>query len=153
MITKFNGVFSGDQLSHYGMNLHRFRSLSLYHQGMMVTVSETSVISYWSPNKTSRQDLLRFNKYATQRSRDSSVGIATGYRLNGRDSIPGKDKRFVFRKAMGLTQPPIQSISRVHSAGVNGRSVKLTTHLHLVPRLKNAGAIPPLPYTSSWRIA
>jgi hypothetical protein len=28
------------------------------------------------------------------RSRDRSVGIATGYALNGWDSIPGKDKTF-----------------------------------------------------------
>jgi len=29
--------------------------------------------------------------------------------------------------------------------------VKLTTHFHLVPRLRIHGAIPPLPNTSSWR--
>jgi len=31
------------------------------------------------------------------------------------------------------------------------RNVKLTTHLHLVPRLKMRGDIPPLPHTSSCR--
>jgi len=31
------------------------------------------------------------------------------------------------------------------------RGVKLTTNLHLVPRLKMCGAIPPFPHTSSWR--
>jgi hypothetical protein len=33
--------------------------------------------------------------------------------------------------------------------GWSGRRVKLTTHLHLVPRLIKHGAIPPLPSTSS----
>jgi hypothetical protein len=33
----------------------------------------------------------------------------------------------------------------------SGRGVKLTTHLHLVPRSRMRGAIPPLPHTPSWR--
>jgi hypothetical protein len=45
------------------------------------------------------------------RSRDSSSGIATGYRLDGRGSTPGTDI-FLFsiasRPALGPTQPPIQ---------------------------------------------
>jgi hypothetical protein len=35
--------------------------------------------------------------------------------------------------------------------GLSGRSVKLTTHLHLVPRSKMLGATSPLPNTPSWR--
>jgi hypothetical protein len=35
--------------------------------------------------------------------------------------------------------------------GLSGRGVKLTTHLHPVPRSRMRGAIPPLPNTSSWR--
>jgi hypothetical protein len=31
-----------------------------------------------------------------QRNRDTSVGIATGYRLDSRDSSPGRDKLFLF---------------------------------------------------------
>jgi hypothetical protein len=46
------------------------------------------------------------------RSRDSSVGIATGYGLDCRVSIPGRGKIFVFstasRQALGSIQPPIQ---------------------------------------------
>jgi hypothetical protein len=34
---------------------------------------------------------------------------------------------------------------------LGGRGVKLTTHLHLVPKLRIRGAIPPLHHTSSWR--
>jgi len=33
----------------------------------------------------------------------------------------------------------------------SGRGMKLTTHLHLVPRWKMRGAVLPLPNTSSWR--
>jgi hypothetical protein len=37
------------------------------------------------------------------------------------------------------------------SLEVNGRGLKLTTHLHLVPRSRMRGAIPPLPNTPPWR--
>jgi hypothetical protein len=47
----------------------------------------------------------------------------------------------VARLALGPTQPPIQCVP----------GVKLTTHLHPVPRLKMREAMPPLPHTSSWR--
>jgi hypothetical protein len=43
------------------------------------------------------------------------VGIDMGYELNGRISVPGRDKRFCLfstasRPALGPTQPPIQSV-------------------------------------------
>jgi hypothetical protein len=48
------------------------------------------------------------------------------------------------RPALGPTQPPIQWVPGVLSPGVkHGRGVTLTTHPHIVPRLK--GAVPPLP--------
>jgi hypothetical protein len=42
----------------------------------------------------------------------------------------------------------------VVSLGVSGRGVKLTTHLHLVPRSRMCGAIPPLPHyvCMAWRL-
>jgi hypothetical protein len=44
--------------------------------------------------------------------RDSSVGLATGYGLDGQESISGRAKIFLFstasRPALGPTQPPIQ---------------------------------------------
>jgi hypothetical protein len=47
------------------------------------------------------------------------------------------------RSILGSTQPPIQ---RVFSSGeYSGQGVKLTTHLHLGPRLRMSGAIHPLP--------
>jgi hypothetical protein len=45
-------------------------------------------------------------------SRNSSVGIATDYRLDSRGSIPGRDNIFLSsiasRPALGPTQPPVQ---------------------------------------------
>jgi hypothetical protein len=41
------------------------------------------------------------------------------------------------RTALEPTQSSIQWVPRAFSFGVRGRGVKLTTHLHLLPRLKN----------------
>jgi hypothetical protein len=45
------------------------------------------------------------------RSRNSSIGIAAAYGLDGRGTIPGMERWFscaVSRRALGLTKPPIQ---------------------------------------------
>jgi hypothetical protein len=42
---------------------------------------------------------------------NSSLIIVTGYRLDGRGSIPGRSKQFfstAFRQVLGSTQPPLQ---------------------------------------------
>jgi hypothetical protein len=39
---------------------------------------------------------------------------------------------------------------RLFPLGQSGGRLKLTTHVHLVPRLRKLGAIPTLPHTSSW---
>jgi hypothetical protein len=48
---------------------------------------------------------------------DSSVGTATSFKLDGRVSIPGRGKIFLFsiasRPALGPTQPPEQWIAAV----------------------------------------
>jgi hypothetical protein len=71
--------------------------------------------------------------------RESSVGIATGYALDGRGSFLSRGKRFSLLHS-------VQGASRGHPAsypmGIGGSlpggkavgGVKLTTHLHLVPR-------------------
>jgi len=58
-------------------------------------------------------------------------------------------KSAAYRPALGPTQPSIQEVRGTLSSEVE-RTVKLTTHLHLMPRLRMCGAIYPLTYTSSW---
>jgi len=48
------------------------------------------------------------------------------------------------RPALEPTQPPIHLVPGALSPGV-----KLTTDLHLVPKLRLRGAVRPLPHTSS----
>jgi len=54
-------------------------------------------------------------------------------------------QKFLFSKmsrlALGSTQPLIQWAPAVPSPGCSGQGVKLTTHLHPVPRLRMSGAI------------
>jgi hypothetical protein len=50
---------------------------------------------------------------------------------------------------VGYTQPPIQWVPVSLSLGISTQDLKLTTHLHLVPRSRMSGTIPPLSYTSS----
>jgi hypothetical protein len=74
---------------------------------------------------------------------DSSVGITTGYGLDGRGSNPGRGKIFVFSKAsrpaLGTTQPPIQWVPGVKRPGREAdRSAPSSAEI------KNDGAIPPL---------
>jgi len=52
--------------------------------------------------------------------------------------------------ALCSNHPPIQWVPRAHSPALNGRGVKLTTRIHLVPRLRMHGTEPSLPHTSSW---
>jgi len=56
-----------------------------------------------------------------------------------------------FRLALGATHPIIQWVPGALSPGESGPVVKLTTYLHLVPRLTVRGDIPRLTHTSSWR--
>jgi hypothetical protein len=71
-----------------------------------------------------------------------------GWTVRGSNS--GRGKRFFYspkspRPAVGPIQPPIQWDTAVCFGGQRGRSVKLTTHLHLVPRLRKSGVISLLP--------
>jgi hypothetical protein len=94
-------------------------------------------------------------------SRDSSVGIALGCRLDNWDS------RVRFQVGAGnfSLHHRVQNGSGAHPAaylmGTRGsflggkarRSVKLTTHLQLVPRSKNKRSYTSTPNTPSWRCA
>jgi hypothetical protein len=65
---------------------------------------------------------------------DSSVGIATGYRLDERGSISGTDTMF-FSSPQRADQlwGPLSLLSNGYR-GQCGRGVKLTTNLLVVPR-------------------
>jgi hypothetical protein len=77
-------------------------------------------------------------------SRDNVVGIGTSYWLDdGGVGVPspGRVKIFHFsmssRPALGSTQSPIQWVQGLFPGGKNGRVVKLTTHLQLMPWSRN----------------
>jgi hypothetical protein len=82
-----------------------------------------------------------------KRIRRSSVGIATAWMVGVR--FPAGIRDFFFtacRPALGPTQPPIQWVPGVKRPGREAD--------HSPPssaEVKNGGAMPPLPYTSSWR--
>jgi hypothetical protein len=79
--------------------------------------------------------------------------LITSHCISIPTSIPGFDSRLGHRislfataliPALRPTKPPIKWVSRALYRGLRGRNVKLNTHLHLKPRLKCVGAIPPL---------
>jgi hypothetical protein len=73
-------------------------------------------------------------------SRDSSVVIETGYGLDGQGSILGKGKKFSLLHTVeaGSGAPPslLPIGAGAYSPGLKSRSVKLTTHSHIVQRLR-----------------
>jgi hypothetical protein len=83
--------------------------------------------------------------YSCVWSRDSSVGIATRYGLEG----PGIESRWgeIFRTypdQLRVTPSFLYNGYRVFPRGKGGRGVMLTTHPLLVPRLRKSWAILPL---------
>jgi hypothetical protein len=76
----------------------------------------------------------------SKRSRDSSVGIATGYGFDFRDS----EKKILFtasRRALMLNESPIQTSTRAKTAGVWRWPRSPPSSVEV----KNGTAIPPLP--------
>jgi hypothetical protein len=98
--------------------------------------------------------LLLIRLLASPFERNRTVCVATTHsawspRIHG--SILAKSKRFFYFQTsvpvLGLTQPPIKFVSRPFLAGWGGRGVKLVTRVHLRPRLRMGGALPPVtPY-------
>ena len=76
----------------------------------------------------------------------SSVGIVTGYGLDGPGSNSGGGRDFphLSRPALGPTQPPVQ-LAQSFPGVKSGRGVTLTPHPLLVPWSWKGRAIPLLP--------
>jgi hypothetical protein len=93
----------------------------------------------------------------TRRNHNSSVGTATGYGLNGRDFIPGRDKSFLFSVAfipvLGPTQPSILGVPGALSPGIERQGREAHHSPPSKTKVKKGGAIPPFPHTSSWHSA
>jgi hypothetical protein len=86
-------------------------------------------------------------------SQDGSVGVAKGYGLDGRSSIPGRDKIFLLiasRPTLGPSQPPIQCVPGETSQEVKRPGSKADHSPQSNADAKNGGAIPPLPHMFSW---
>jgi hypothetical protein len=89
-------------------------------------------------------------------SRGSSVRIVTVLRAGwlGFDSLQGLGiflPATASTSALRPTQSPIQWAPGTLSPGVKRQGVKLTTHLHVIPRIRLRGAKTSIPHTSSWR--
>jgi hypothetical protein len=86
------------------------------------------------------------------RSRDSVVGIATGYVLDDRGvgvRVPVGSRIFSSPRRPDRLWGPRNLLSNGYR-GALSRGVKMTTHLQLVPRPRKCGSIHPLPHTPLW---
>jgi hypothetical protein len=83
-----------------------------------------------------------------------SVGIMTGYRLDGWGLIPSTGKIFLFSivssPALGPTQPPIQWVLGPPSPKVKQQGNEVDRSPLSNAKVKNVVAVLPLPHTSSW---
>jgi hypothetical protein len=85
---------------------------------------------------------------------DSSVSLLTrppAVQSRNQNSIPSRDDIFCFFIALGLLSFVSSWYRRLFPhGGYCSQSVKLTTQLCLVLRLRMHRAVPPFPHTSSW---
>jgi hypothetical protein len=101
-------------------------------------------------------DLFRTVSKLMMMSQDGSVGIATGFGLDGRGSIPPGQEIFLFtvsRPALGPTHPPVQYAPGALSLGVKRPWREADHSPPSSSEAKNGAAISALPYASSWRDA
>jgi hypothetical protein len=86
--------------------------------------------------------------------RDSSVGVATSYGLNGRGSIPVRIKVLLFpitsRSALVRTQPPMQWVPGAVSLGLKRPGLEADHSPPCNAEDENGGAIPSLSHTFSF---
>jgi hypothetical protein len=113
----------------------------LYHSKFMIWSHYSYKSLLWYRLQVSLCYILLYYRY--YRSRGSSVGIATRYGLEGPEIESLWDE--IFRTYPDrLRGPPslLYSGYRVFPGGKGGRSVILTTHPLLVPRLRKSWVIP-----------
>jgi hypothetical protein len=86
--------------------------------------------------------------------RDSSVGIATDYRMNGWRSIPSKGNTFLHSVQTESGTHPVSYPMGTGSVfpGVKEKG-EVDHKTSPSAEVKNSGVIPSLPSTSSWRDA
>jgi hypothetical protein len=81
----------------------------------------------------------------------------TGYRLDGRGPVPGRDKILLFsttsRPSLGPTQPPIHWVPGAISLRLKRQGREADHSPPSSAEVKNGGDIPPVSYTSYWRDA
>jgi len=87
--------------------------------------------------KQQNRSVKNYNSVTRNMGQDSSVGIATHYGLDGPGikSLWGRDFLHSSRLARGA-HPTSYTLGTRSFPGVKGRGMALTTHPHLVPRLK-----------------
>jgi hypothetical protein len=121
----------------------------LSKKDFMLSLAEITVVA------VTRND--KFGSFIFVNQSGNSVGIATGYGLNGRSSIPGSVKIILFstacRTALGSTQPPVQWAPGVLSPGVKWPGLETDYSPVSRAEIKNDEAIFPPLLISSWRSA
>jgi hypothetical protein len=74
--------------------------------------------------------------------------------MDVRGTIPSRDKRFfstAYMLILGPTQLPIKWVAEAFPPGLKRPVLKAVHSLASSAEVKNIGAIPPFPHTSSWR--
>jgi hypothetical protein len=106
------------------------------------TVLNSYLSALWLSNHSRRYvstSQFKTTCYLLHKSWDSSVGIATGYGLDDRGSIPGRGW------ALGPTQPPIQWLQGVLSLGVKRPWCEADHSPPNTAEVKVCGFVTPLP--------
>jgi len=119
-------------------------------------LQNTPTFHYWNLNFLSKFLFKMIKRISVFRlgARVAQSEWKLGYGLNNWDLTLGRVNMgfFLFttvsRPVLGPTQPPVQWIPGALSLGVK-RPGREADHLHLVPRSRMRGAIPPLPNTPS----
>ena len=94
--------------------------------------------------------IILYNQINWKRGRQN-VSFYAVNRLQGwtiQDSNPGRGKRFLFsqkvQKGSGVTQPPINGYKGLFRQKKIGHYVRIVDQLHLAPKSKMSGVIPPV---------